>query len=273
MGISRDITERKVLEAKNNQLAMMVEFSADSIVGLDVNQKITVWNRGAENLYGYTAAEMIGAPNTSVIPPELEDETWLLREEVIRSGQVRRLETTRLCKDGSRINVAITLSAIFDSEGKVVGITSTGRDITKRKRGEEALRNSERKLADIIDFLPDATFAIDKEGRVIIWNKAIVRMTGIPAVRMIGKGDHAGAIPFYGEPRLQLIDYLLMGSEDIPEQYSNIALEGDTMSAEVFCKALNNNEGAWVSIPRQTCHPFRGIPATRSGGKLPVIPA
>ncbi|MGA2544969.1 MAG: PAS domain S-box protein [Rectinemataceae bacterium] len=246
MGISRDIIERKELEKKNQQLAMMVEYSDESIVGLDLNQRVTVWNRGAELLYGYTAEEMIGAPTSSSIPPELEDETRLMQDRVMKSGQVTRYETTRLCKDGSRIMVAITLSAIFDAEGRIAGIASIARNITEQKRLEEELLNSERKLADIIDFLPDATFAVDTEGRVIIWNKAIVRMTGIPAAQMIGRGNHACAIPFYGEPRLQLIDFILMGCEIIPDRYSNVTYEGDTLSAEVFCNALNNNEGAWV---------------------------
>ncbi len=246
LGITRDITQRKELERKNQQLATLVESSDDAIVGYDLNRRITVWNKGAERLYGYTEEEIIGAPTSLVIPPGLEDEAQRMREQLMQGGRVTRYETTRLRKDGSRIMVAITLSAIRDAEGRIVGVASTAHDITARRRAEEALRDSERQLTEIIDFLPDATFAIDKEGRVIIWNKAIERMTGIPAAQMIGKGDHVYAIPFYGEPQAIWVDLVLKDLEEIPDRYSNITREGDTFSAEVFCSALHNNKGAWV---------------------------
>ncbi|MGA2477360.1 MAG: PAS domain S-box protein [Spirochaetia bacterium] len=246
VGISRDITERKELERKNQQLATLVESSDDAIVGYDLNRRITAWNGGAERLYGYTKEEIIGKPTSLTIPPELEEEARHMRERLIQSGQVVRYKTTRLRKDGSRIMVALTNSVIRDEEGRTVGIASTAHDVTLRKRAEEALRDSERQLTEIVDFLPDATLAIDKEGRVIIWNKAIEKMTGIPATQMIGKGDHAYAVPFYGRASMQLVDFVLEDYTEIPVRYSNITREGDTLSAEVFCNALYNNTGAWV---------------------------
>ena len=85
------------------------------------------------------------------------------------------------------------------------------RNITDRKRAEDALKNSEKRLSDIIDFLPDAMFAIDTGGRVIAWNKAIARMTGILSEDMLGKGDHEYSLPFYGERRPILIDLVQAG--------------------------------------------------------------
>ena len=246
LGITRDITQRKELERKNQQLATLVESSDDAIVGYDLNRRITVWNGGAERLYGYTEGEMVGTPTSQTIPPELEEEARLMREQVMQGGQVTRYETTRLRKDGSKIMVSLSLSAIRDTEGRIVGMASTAHDITGRKRAEEALRDSKRQLTDIIDFLPDATLAIDREGHVIIWNKAIERMTGIPAAQMIGRGDHAYTIPFYGEAREHLMDFVHKDCEEIPVRYSSITREGDTLSAEVFCNALYNNKGAWV---------------------------
>jgi len=119
-------------------------------------------------------------------------------------------------------------------------------DITEHKQAEEALRENRRQLTDIIEFLQDATRAIAKEGRVIIWNKAIEKMTGIPAAEMIGKCDYAYAIPFYGEARPQLMDLVFADREEIAARYPNITRQGNTVMAEVFCNALHNNEGAWV---------------------------
>jgi len=171
--------------------------------------------------------------------------------------------------------------AIFNNEGKFIEYQSGGRDITKLKRteealqkshlileqrvkertaellmkneqlmkeigergkAEEALRNSERQLADFINFLPDATFAIDLEGRVIVWNRAIEEMTGIKAKEMLGKGDLEYAIPFYGERRPILIDLVFKADEEIEEKYFFIHKEKDLLIAETgvpFVKGQN----------------------------------
>jgi len=115
-----------------------------------------------------------------------------------------------------------------------------------RKQAEETLRAERKQLKDIVEFLPDATLVLDTKGRVIIWNKAMEKMTGIPATEIIGKGSHAHAVPFYGEARPQLIDLTLADNEEIASRYSHIIREEDTLVSEVFCKALYNNEGGWV---------------------------
>lgn len=115
-----------------------------------------------------------------------------------------------------------------------------------RKQAEEDLQAERKRLADIIEFLPDATFAIDTKGHVILWNNAMESMTGVSAAQILGKGDHAYSIPFYGEPRPQLIDSLFKEDQDISTLYPFIIYEGDTLVTEVFCKALNGNKGGWV---------------------------
>ncbi len=106
------------------------------------------------------------------------------------------------------------------------------RQAVKRRQAERSMRDSERRLADIIDFLPDATFAIDRDGRVIAWNRAIEEMTGVPSAAMLGKGEYAYAVPFYGEPRPILIDLIDEPEEKIRTWYSGIARTGSTISAE-----------------------------------------
>lgn len=101
-----------------------------------------------------------------------------------------------------------------------------------KRRAEEELRESRKRLADIIDFLPDAVFAIDREGRVIAWNRAIEEMTGVSAKEMIGKGDREYAIPFYGDRRPILIDFILSQDEAIPNHYCLITRDRDVLIAE-----------------------------------------
>jgi len=127
-------------------------------------------------------------------------------------------------------------------------------EISERTQAEEEAQSNRRQLTDIIEFLPDATLAIDKERRVIIWNKAIEIMTCIPASEMIGKGDYAYTIPFYGDAQPQLMDLVFLDDEEIMARYPNLTREGDSLMAEVFCPALYNNKGAWVYAKASALH-------------------
>ncbi len=106
------------------------------------------------------------------------------------------------------------------------------RQAVARRRAEHSLIESEKRLADIIDFLPDATFAINREGIIIAWNRAIEEMTGCPATAMLGKGDYEYAIPFYGKRRPILIDLVLMPVDEVARFYTNIQREGNSLTAE-----------------------------------------
>ena len=132
------------MEARNQELATLLDSADDAIVGTDLDRRITVWNTGAERTYGYSAEETIGATLSSLIPPELEEETRIIRERVMLGEQVTNFETTRLRKDGSRITIAMTLSAIRDAAGKIVGMASTARDVTARKALEAQLSRVQR---------------------------------------------------------------------------------------------------------------------------------
>jgi len=103
-----------------------------------------VWSKGAERLYGYSAAEMIGAPTASLIPSALEDEARLIREKIMRGEQITHFETTRLRKDGSKIIVSLTLSAIRDAQGRIVGMASVARDVTEQKAVQAQLNRAQR---------------------------------------------------------------------------------------------------------------------------------
>ena len=106
--------------------------------------------------------------------------------------------------------------------------------ITELKRAEEAIQESERRLTDIISFLPDATLVIDGEGKVIAWNRAIEEMTGVKAEEMLGKGDYEYAIPFYGERRPILIDLVLLPDEEFERKYAHIQRRGPFLAGETY---------------------------------------
>jgi PAS domain S-box-containing protein len=138
----RDVTERHKFEITANRLAALVASSDDAIVGKDLNLIVTSWNSGAERIFGYTAEEMIGTSIMRLIPPDrLEEETEILSR--IRRGQRSdHFETVRLAKDGRRLNLSMTISPIMDASGHVIGASKVARDISERKKAEEALKKA-----------------------------------------------------------------------------------------------------------------------------------
>jgi len=131
-------------------------------------------------------------------------------------------------------------------------------DIEDRKLVEAALQQSERRLKDIIDFLPDATLAIDSEKRITVWNKAIEKMTGVKAEDMIGKGNYEYTIPFYGDRRPQLMDIIWDSDQDILERYPNVKRDGEYLIAEVVCNALYDGGGAYLFAKVSPLHDQKG---------------
>ncbi len=132
-----DISERKRAEADAQRLASIVESTDDAIVSKDLTGIITSWNGGAERLFGYAAEEVIGKPVTILIPPDRLDEEPEIIERISRGERVDRYDTVRRRKDGSLVDVSLTVSPLRDADGRIVGASKIARDITARKRAQE----------------------------------------------------------------------------------------------------------------------------------------
>jgi two-component system CheB/CheR fusion protein len=143
-----DITERKkAADAVVRRLAAIVESSADAVFSKDLDGTIQTWNRGAERLYGYTADESIGHSVEVLIPGDRSKDFATIMAQVRRGENIEQMETERLHKDGQRLPVELTISPLRDGNGKVVSASVISRDISERKRAEEALRQSQKQLA------------------------------------------------------------------------------------------------------------------------------
>ncbi|MCU1301678.1 MAG: hypothetical protein JWQ87_1962 [Candidatus Sulfotelmatobacter sp.] len=147
VGSSTDITERKRAEQATRLLAAIVESSHDAIVSKSLNGVITSWNKGAERMFGYAAEEAVGQNITLIIPPERHYEERTIVDQLTRGERVDHFETVRRRKDGSLLDVSLTISPMKDASGRVVGASKLARDITERKRAEEALRQAQTDLA------------------------------------------------------------------------------------------------------------------------------
>jgi len=140
----RDITERKQAEKALIRLAAIVESSDDAIIGKDLNSIVTSWNKGAENIFGYTASEMMGTSILRLIPADRQDEESRILEKIKRGERIERFETLRLTKDRRVIDVSIVTSPIKDATGKVIGVSKVARDVTARRKLEEQFRQLQK---------------------------------------------------------------------------------------------------------------------------------
>ena len=132
-----DITDRKRAEESARRLAAVVEFSDDAILTKDIDGVITSWNRGAERLFGYTAEETIGKLITILVPDDRRDEEREILGRIRRGERVDHYETVRRCKDGSLLDISLTISPLKDAQGKIIGASKIARDITERRRAQE----------------------------------------------------------------------------------------------------------------------------------------
>lgn len=143
---ARDISAQCRLERTRALHAAIIESSADAIVSKNLDGIIQSWNAGAARTFGYAAEEAIGKPITLIIPPELHHEERRIIEQIRRGERIEPFDTVRLGKDGRRIPISVSISPVCDARGVVIGASKVARDISERKRAEQALRASERGL-------------------------------------------------------------------------------------------------------------------------------
>src|SRR5438552_5135113 len=134
--LKKRVTELEQGENAQFYLAALVESADDAIIGKTLDGVITSWNRGAENLFGYTASEAIGKPVTILHPPKNAEEEPRILARIRRGERLEHYETQRVCKDGGIVEVSLTVSPILDQSGKIIGASKIVRDITERKKSE-----------------------------------------------------------------------------------------------------------------------------------------
>ena len=245
-----DITKRKQAERTLQEHSLFLQRLIDTIPNpiyyKDVHGIYQGCNKAFESFIGLTKEDIVGKSVYEVSPKDLADEYYEMDSALFREPGVQVYESSVLYADGSRHDVIFNKATYSNTDGTVAGLVGVVIDITERKRVEERLQTVNRQLSDIIEFLPDATFVIDRDKKVIAWNRAIEEMTGVHKDYILGKGDYAYAVPFYGKPRPILIDLIFMDDMDTELKYDYIERKEATLYAEAFTPSLFKGKGAFL---------------------------
>jgi len=272
--ILRDVTERVRGEEVRERLAAVVDSSDDAIVSKTLEGTVTAWNRGAERLFGYSPSEAVGKSVRMLLPPERENEESDILARIRRGESVKHFDTVRLRKDGSNVDVSVTISPIRDSRGAVVGASKIARDITARRQAEgaraaqteELSRQSQELmrskqdlqvqtalLQSVLDNMGEGLVAADEEGNFTLWNPAAEKILGLGAAKMPSQewSRHYGIF---------LADTL---TPFPPDQFPLArAIRGETCRAEMFARNAST-DGAWIEA---TGRPLTGADGAQHGG-------
>jgi PAS domain S-box-containing protein len=243
-----DITERKLAERANSLLAAIVDSSDDAIISKNFDGIITSWNKSAERIFGYTADEAIGKPITLLIPPECCGEEEEIIARLRRGERVDHFETTRMRKDGSTLDVSLTISPVRDAKGQVVGASKVARDITEWKLAERALRNSEERFRAIVTTTPECVKLVAADGTLLHMNSSGLAMVGADcAETVVGKCVYDLVAP-QDRQRFRAFNQAICRGEKGCLEFGIVGLGGEYRHLETHAAPLRTREGEIVQL-------------------------
>lgn len=241
IGTVQDITRQKESDEKAIQLATIVKYSDDAIIGKTLDGIITSWNLGAEKIYGYSENEMIGKPILILVPPELREEVFQILKKIKNGEHIEHFETVRQRKDEQLIDVSLAISPMLDSEGNIFGASTIGRDITGRKLAEESLFKSEEKYRTLIQKIQTAVVVHGDDTQIITCNAKAQELLGLTEDQLLGKTSIDATWHFYRE------DMSVMPIEEYPVN-KVMATRKELRNYTIGIHRPDNKNDVWVLI-------------------------
>ncbi len=199
-----DVSERALARRAGDLLAAIVDSSDDAIISKTLDGVITSWNKSAERLFGYTREEAVGQHITLIIPEDRRDEEAKIVERLRRGERVDHFETVRLRKDGTLLELSLTISPVKDAAGRVIGASKVARGITEQKQIEKALAERAR----LLDLSSDAIFVRDAADRVTYWNRSASELYGYSREEAVGRVSHELLRTEFPEPLERITEQL-----------------------------------------------------------------
>jgi two-component system cell cycle sensor histidine kinase/response regulator CckA len=230
--LERDVTRNRQLWDSQVRLASIVNSSADAIMGLTLNGTVTSWNKGAQQIYGYTAAEMLGNPIAMLAPPERRSEPQSILD--LAQGQsVTQHEAIRLNKAGEHITLSVTVSPIRDLSGSITAASAIVRDITAQKQSETALRASEQQYRLLFESNPSPMWVFDRQTlRFLSVNQAAIRNYGYSSEEFLGMT----ILDIAAEQDRQVVQQMVAANSyvmDRPIEWRHRKKNGDMVEVEI----------------------------------------
>ncbi|HZH97762.1 MAG TPA: PAS domain S-box protein, partial [Fimbriimonadaceae bacterium] len=239
-----DLTEEFVVT--NARLAAIVESSDDAIVSKSLQGVIETWNSGAERIFGYSAEEAVGQNIAMIIPEERLSEETMILGKIRRGEKVDHFQTVRRRKDGSPVNVSVTVSAIKDASGRVVGASKIARDISDRLEAEAA----GARLGAIVESSEDAIVSKGLDGTILSWNKGAERLFGYLTEEIVGKSISILLPEDRREEEERILERLRRGERVEHYETVRVRKDGRPVHVSVSISPIRDGQGQVVGASK-----------------------
>src|SRR5208337_576838 len=239
------------LQASEEKYRLLADYTYDWEYWIGPDESIVYTTPSCERITGYTPAEFYTDPQLMRILIHPDDEAAHIHHmsHFFAQPKPESIDFRIVHRDGSVRWIGHICLPLYNAKGEFIGRRVSNRDITERKQVEEAYRETSRRLAEMIDFLPDATMIIDRSGVVVSWNRAMEQMSGLPASAILGRGKPSYTTWISNHTGPILIDYVLRGdTEGIKAAYSNVHFDGNTVRTEADITHVNGTRlSLWIS--------------------------